>query len=324
MSDDLTHIKDIGRVREKQLNEHGIDTYASLAKADPYWICEQMKVEGKPSIPLELVRCWIEEASGMVVAPSLAQANPSTEDASEAIVAETSPLESVETDPSQMQNTIPIAEEGWDEFASFCISYQKHPTLQTQVIYRTCADHMEANENQRWNGIEGNKLCDWIMSHVDTIMNDNRLEAALNTITAPITHSTKPSEIRIVSVRVYDSVGGLASATAGELFTGAVHSNQQLTFDFNLEYLASDSSSKEGELCDCQLSLYIYEMPNDTLVQKPQKIVRRLPESGQTYFPAIMTNFHLSTGLYRIRAVATLTNQTPVLSVVDIPLLQII
>lgn len=311
MSDNLTHIKDIGLAREKWLNDHGIATYAQLAEADPNWICDQLKTDGKPSVPLEVVQGWIEEANTLIADPA------QSESATNVI-------------PIQSQNRIPITEDGWDEFASFYISYQhkhqtNHPPLRTQVVYRTYADHIEANENQQWDGIEGNDLCNWIMSHVNTIINDEHLEATPSEAAVSTAQSNKPSEIRIVSIRAYDSIGGLANASAGELFKGAVHRQQPLTFDFNLEYVASDSeNTKEGGVYDCQLSLYIYEMPGDKPALPLQKILRRLPESGQTSFTATITTSQLPAGLYRIRAVATLTNQTPVLSIIDIPLLQVL
>lgn len=304
MSDNLTHIKDIGLAREKWLNDHGIATYTQLAEADPNWICDQLKNDGKPSVPLEVVQGWIEEANTLIADPA------QSESATNVI-------------PIQSQNRIPITEDGWDEFASFYISYQhkhqaNHSPLRTQVIYRTYADHIEANENQQWDGIEGNDLCSWIMSHVNTIVNN---ETKMPAPTLP----TKPSTISIINIRVTDAIGGLANASASELFKGAVYSQQPLTFDFNLEYLASDSeNTKESELYDCQLSLYIYEMPGDKLALPPQKILGRLPESGQPYFSASLTTLQLPVGLYRIRAVATLTNQTPVLSIIDIPLLQVL
>ncbi len=315
MSDDLTRIKDIGLARQKWLNEHGIHTYAELAGADPNWICEQLKNEGKPvPVSLELVRCWMEEASTMAAAPPLSE--PSTN-----------------VIPIQPQNLLPPTEDGWEEFASFYVSYQhkrqvEHPTLRTQVVYRTYADHIEANDNQQWEGIEGENLCSWIMSHVDTIVNENHLAAVpLATSSgkpSSITHSVKPGEIRIVGIRVHDPVGGLAIASAGELFKGAVHSQQPLTFNFSLEYQADNKGTKAVDAWDCRLSLYIYEMPGDKLVLKSQEISRRLSESEQTHSVETIVTLHIPAGLYRIRAVAALANQTPVLGVIDVPLLQII
>lgn len=298
---DKFKIKDIGSAREKWLNQHGIHTYADLANANAAQIHEQLKTEGKIPVPVETIQNWIEEASLMAT----------TQTASEPAI----------TEPDQAQNCIPIPDEGWDEFASFYISYQKHPTLRTQVVYRTCADHMEANENQQWDGIQGTELCDWIMKHVDTIMNDSQSETATS---MPLAHSTKPNEIRIVSVQVHDAIGGVANAVAGGLFKGAVHSQQPLTFDFTLEYLTTDSEDTKGDddAWDYKLTLYVNEMPSDTLVLKPQKISQRLSESGQNPTATMVTQ--LPAGLYRIRAVATLTSQMPVLSVIDIPLLQII
>ena len=316
MSDDLTRIKDIGLARQKWLNEHGIHTYAELAGADPNWICEQLKNEGKP-VPVspELVRCWMEEANTMIAVPLLSE--PSTN-----------------VIPIQPQHPLPLTEDGWDEFASFYVSYQhkrqvEHPTLRTQVVYRTYADHIEANDNQQWEGIEGENLCRWIMSHVDTIVSDNHLSAVPlaassgESLSAP--HSIKPGEIRIVGIRVHDPVGGLASAAVGELFKGAVHSQQLLTFNLSLEYQASDSKgAKAVEVWDCWLSLYIYEMPGDKLVLKSQEISRQLSESEQAYSFGTIVIPELPAGLYRIRAVAILTGQASVFSVIDIPLLQIV
>jgi len=213
MSDNLTHIKDIGLAREKWLNDHGIATYTQLAEADPNWICEQLKNDGKPSVPLEVVQGWIEEANTLIVEPA------------------------TNVIPIQAQNRIPITEDGWDEFASFYVSYQhkhqaNHPPLRTQVVYRTYADHIEANEIRQWDGIQGNDLCNWIMSHVNTIMNDEHLEAAPCEAAVSTAQSNKPSEIRIISIQIHDSIGGLANASGGEAFKGAVHHQQPLTFDF--------------------------------------------------------------------------------------------
>lgn len=118
MSDNLTHIKDIGLAREKWLNEHGIATYADLAKVDPHWLCDQLKTEGKPSVPLEVILGWIGEAISLSA----------------------SLLASSESD-----NT--ITKDGWEEFASFYVSYQhqhqhqvQHSPLRTRVVYRTLYD----------------------------------------------------------------------------------------------------------------------------------------------------------------------------------------
>jgi len=231
--------------------------------------------------------------------------------------------------PIQPQNLLPPTEDGWEEFASFYVSYQhkrqvEHPTLRTQVVYRTYADHIEANDNQQWEGIEGHDLCAWIMRHVDTIVNDNRQETS-GELSAPIVSPQKTGEIRIVGIRVHDPIGGLAIASAGELFKGAVHSQQPLTFDFSLDYQApNNKETKAVDAWDCNLSLYIFEMPGDRLVLKSQENSRRPSKSGQIHSFETIVTLHIPVGLYRIRAVAALSNKTPVLGVIDVPLLQII
>lgn len=313
MSDDLTLIKGIESAREKCLNELGIDTFAKLADGDSTAISEQLKTRIKPPVSPKMVSSWIDEAKNMK-ADTLG-----TESETNVI-------------PIHPENLDVLTEDGWNDFATFYVAFQHKQHVYRTIVYRTTADHIEGNEYQRWEWSDiddpntWNELRTWIMGHVSTLMNSSELQQTTNNEeTKSGTQLPKPNEIRIVSMQVYDSAGGFANASAGQLFNGAAHSQQLLTFEFNLEYMDSDSEDTgKNNTTECQLSLYIYEMPGDRLAIKPQKISRRLPESGQTEFSVTMTKFQLSSGLYRIRAVATLTNQTPVLSVIDIPLLQVI
>lgn len=313
MSDDLTLIKGIDFTKEKCLNELGIDTYAKLADGDPGAICEQLKTKIKPSVSSKIVNSWIEAAKTMNTDVPISE-----------------PVTNVI--PIHPENLDVLAEEGWSDFATFYVAYQHKQHVYRTIVYRTTADHIEGNEYQRWEWSDindtntWNELRTWIMGHVSILMSSSELQQTTDNKEAKSdTQLTKPSEIRIVSIQVYDSAGGLANASSGKLFIGSAHSQQLLTFEFNLEYLTSDSDDiRENNASECQISLYIYEMPGDKLALKPQKISRRLPESRQANFSVTMTSFELPAGLYRIRAVATLTNQTPVLSVIDIPLLQII
>jgi hypothetical protein len=326
MPDNLNRIKDIGLAREKWLNEQGIDTYVTLAGADPNWLYEQLKNEGKPPVSLEKIQGWVEEAKTLAAAPS-------------------QPEPSITGLPAPSQNCSKITEDGWKEFASFYITYERKHQVepapvrtkisyfaepieadhdQQQTLYRTHADHMEANAIQQWDRIEGDDLCRWIMQHVDDIVKENHSAAKPDDVAA-MTQPTKPDSIRIVSIQVSDPIGGVASASAGEFFNGTVHAQQPLSFDFKLEYPASSrKGTPEIDASDCRLSLYIYEMPGDTLVLKPQKTYRQLLKPKQTQGSETIVIPLLPASLYRIRAIATLTNQTPVLSVIDIPLLQIL
>ncbi len=306
MPDNINPIKDIGSAQEKWLNQQGIETYDNLAAADPNRIVEQLAQ--KNTTPVALAKTQ----GGMKAAKRLtAVASP--------------PGSPIAAQPTALQNRSLITEEdGWAEFASFYISYQrKHteeqPGLRTQVVYRTYADHIEANDNQQWDGIEGDYLCDWIMKHVETIMNDNT-EAEPSAETA-----IKPNSIRIESIRVHDPIGGTALATAGELFKGVVYAQQPLSFDFNLEYQISDGNATSGtHIWDCKLSLYIYNRQGDKLVLKPEKTCHQLLSLGQTQGFEVIVIPELPAGLYRIRAIATLMTKTPVLTVINIPLLQVI
>lgn len=318
MPSNLNRIKDIDSAREKWLNEQGIETYVHLAEAEPNRLYEQLKNTSKTA-SLEEIQGWIEAAKHITTTPS-------------------PPEPSITLLPAESPSRNTVTEDGWNEFASFYISYQhKHANqdtpLRTQIVYRTYADHIEENDNQQWDGIEGDDLCQWIMRHVETIIKKTPPTTTPSTITTKtkvsevvVAQPTKPSEISIVSLLVRDSIGGFAIATADESFNGITHAKQPLTFDFTLKYGLPDGEGTATmlETGDCHLNCYIYTMPSNKLALQQQKKFRQSLVSGQARDTVSMEITELPAGLYRVRAIATLDNQTPVLNMIDLSLLQVI
>jgi hypothetical protein len=280
MSDDLTRIKDIGSAREKWLNEHGIDTYAKLAVVDPIWIGEQLKNDGKPTVPLEAIKGWTEEAS------------------------------QIDKEGTPTSNVIPfqsITEDGWDEFASFYVSYQhkhqvQHPSLRTRIVYRTYADHIEANENQQWDGIEGERLCRWIMDHVDKIISNGCPEEKSSDAQPTLTEQASASgELVIDRIEVQDDEGEIVSSATGASFFQKVLSSQHPLIITPV--LSAIQSNKIAFTWKGTLALYISKMPRDRSIQESQKQTLSFSNIDDVQHRHGFQPIRLSIGLYRIQVI---------------------
>lgn len=307
MSDDLTHIKDIGLTREKWLNTHGIHTYTDLAQVNAEWLYEQFKQEGK-LVPLTMIQSWIKAAEQR-------QSNTS-----ENVV------------PFLRPNVIPITEDGWEEFASFYISYQhkrsfKNNAIRTQVVrYRTYADHIEADENKQWDGIEGEQLCSWIMGHVSNIVDDIEKQAELTTsvLTDQDGRLSQRGELGIERVHVRDNAGGSAYGTAGGSFHGTVHSGQLLAFEFLLRFLLPSHYNHNHSTTNCTLTLYIQDLLDKRPVVQPIRSFSQLPHTNEAHYPIALQPVMLPSGLYGIKAIALTEGPSTLIAAIEIPLLQVL
>ncbi|MDP3009113.1 MAG: hypothetical protein Q8N30_08595 [Methylococcales bacterium] len=290
MSDNLTHIKDIGLAREKWLNDHGIATYTQLAKADPNWICEQLKNDGKPSVPLEVVQGWIEEAS------TITSDLPMAESVTNVI-------------PFHPQHHNEIMEDGWNNFATFFVAYQhKHRVKQEPeliyrtVVYRTVADHIEANEYQQWNCIEGEELSDWMLKCVNNIISKEADEEKSTAI--PVTHPQQEAinyNVTIEGIQLQNDVGETVSSSVDTSFLPRVLScRYPLTVTPTLSVAQTNSG-----VCAWKgtLALYISKMPRGQLVQESQQQTLYFSSIADAYHRHSFQPISLPSGLYRIQII---------------------
>ena len=292
MSDDLTRIHDIGSIREKWINAQGICTYIELANTDPNWLYQKLNTENKP-VSFDKVQAWIDAAKTLI---------------------------------SNSHNSHLNAEDDWEEFASFYISYQYNRQVQqptrTQIVYRTYADHIEANDNQQWEGIEGENLCEWIMNHVKTIVKDKQsyMLNAQQENNFPVA-KTDSIYVKITTITIEDSLGKTTEIFAGKPSHSVVYGHSHLRFNFNTESNLSYYTNQNKPLSG-KLVLYISEIPHATLIMPP--LETDLQFNNQHLNQAIIGPIELRPGLYQIRAVVRLTEKICAFSVIDIPLLQII
>ncbi|MCX7068993.1 MAG: hypothetical protein NTW85_15055 [Methylococcales bacterium] len=281
MLDNLTHIKGIGLAREKWLNEKGIASYEELAKTDPNWICEQLKTDGKPLVLLEVVIRWIEEASALAI---------------------------IVTSLSESENDNALTEDGWDEFASFYVSYQykqqvlQHSPLRTRVIYRTYADHIEANEDQQWNGIEGESLCHWIMDHVDKIISGESPKDETTVVQSVLTKQKSEScQLVIDSIEVQDATGEIISSKTGASFFQKVLSSEHPLIITPV--LSATQANEEAFAWKGTLILYISKMPRDRSTQESQQQVLNFSSITDVQHRHSFQPVCLPVGLYCIQII---------------------
>lgn len=288
MSDNLKLIKGIESARENCLNELGIDTYAKLADGDPNQISEQLKTKIKPSVSPKMVSSWIEEAKTMNAKMMI-----------------TEPVTNVI--PIHPQNLDVLTEDGWDEFASFYISYQhkhqvQHSPLRTLVTYKTYADHIEANEIKEWEGIEGDSLCSWIMDHVDKIISGKSpKKEAIFTQPTLTEKKSQSCELLIDRIEVQDDTGKTVSSNDGaSFFKKVLNSKHPLIIT---PILRAANTNKSEFTWKGTVTLYISKMPRDRSVQESHQQILSFSSIADVQqrhsFQAVL----LPLGLYRIQVV---------------------
>ncbi len=276
MNDDLTRIKDIGPARERWLNGHGIRTYADLAAANADWLCEQLKNDGRP-VPLALIDAWIKAAADKVQ------------------------FLSVPTQPRGATNVIPFqrhpsnsrTEDGWEEFASFYVSFQHKQELdedftRTRISYRTYADHIEANETQEWPGIEGDGLCRWVLNHVHDILGDfaasagtvGAVEEALGRPPEAEPIETRPPALAVQRVEVTDDSGNRTVGYPEQRFDDSVLSDRPLTVEFDVWLRTPEREGYTPPGWPVQVTLAIHDLATNRCVTDNVSLELWFSESG--------------------------------------------
>lgn len=320
MNDDLTRIKDIGPARERWLNDHGIRTYADLAAANADWLSEQFKNDGRP-VPLALIDAWIKAAAEKVQFSS-------------------APME-----PQAVTNVIPFqrhpgnsrTEDGWEEFASFYVSFQHKQELdedltRTRISYRTYADHIEANETQEWPGIEGDGLCQWVLNHVHDIVGDfatsagtgGSVEEALGRPREAEPRETRPTALAVQRVEVTDDAGNRTVGYPEQRFDDWVLSDRPLTVEFDVWLRTPEREGYALQGWPVQVTLAVHDLATSRRVTDNMSIELWFSASGSRRGRVNVTPPSLSPGLYRVRLVARVEGDPAVLTLADIPLLQVI
>ena len=315
MSDDLTRIKDIGLAREKWLNDHGIGSYAELAAIDPLWLFEKLKDEGRP-VPLGSINRWIKTA-GEKLRDRVGVSQPDTG----SVI------------PFQRVARVVRTEDGWEEFASFYVSYQrKHEVgadlTRTQVSYRTYADHIEANENREWAGIEGEGLCQWVMNHVTTIVGEGHVlgfesgthnprdEAAATIPSSPM--------VMIKRVSVGDDLGHCSTGYPEQRFDGWVMQGRPLRVECEVACRTAGSLGADPAACPVNVSLAVHELATGREVVSPIVHTLQFTLNDTTGGLRFAQNMTLSEGLYYLRIIARTLSYPPAWVVAEISLLQVI
>ncbi len=315
MSDDLTRIKDIGLAREKWLNDHGIGSYAELAAADPLWLFEKLKDEGRP-VPLGSINRWIKTAGEKHREPT-----PMPQSGTGSVI------------PFQRAARVVRTEDGWEEFASFYVSYQrKHEVgadlTRTQVSYRTYADHIEANENREWAGIEGEGLCQWVMNHVTTIVGEGHvldigLDARGPRDEAVAILPSSPT-LLVKGVTVTDDLGQRTTGYPEQRFDGWVTRGRPLRVECEVACRVAGSLGVDPATCPVNVALAVHELASGRVIVAPVVHTLQFPVNGIINELRFTQSLSLAEGLYYLRIVARTLSHPLVWVVADIPLLLVI
>jgi predicted flap endonuclease-1-like 5' DNA nuclease len=136
--DDLTVIKGIGPARQQWLRGSlGVRTYRDLAALSTDEIESYLKAEGQ-IVSRSDIEQWIARAQELAAAADLSSGRVDS----------------------------PTSEGEWQPFASFVVEFQAREVKRRAEEQRTTIHHMEADKGEAWPGIEGERLCQWMLEQV--------------------------------------------------------------------------------------------------------------------------------------------------------------
>jgi hypothetical protein len=141
-SEELSEVPGIGSARARWLEAtFGVRTLQDLANLAPQDIERKLKAESRMPVSRKMIESWIAEAQKRAAQeehePAAAVSRKGTND-----------------------------EPAWKPVASFVTEFQAEIDEGFGRRWRTTVHYLEKDENETWAGIEGARLCDWMIQQL--------------------------------------------------------------------------------------------------------------------------------------------------------------
>jgi len=217
--DDLTRIKGIGSAKQKWFQTaFAVTTFQALSRLNADEIEAQLKREKKILRPKE-IRYWLEEATRLAEAEAVSNAQTA---------------ESVSLDD-------------WQTIASFVVDVEQNQAQQ----FQTTVQHLEADQNQTWPGIEQKRLCVWIAAQVERVGAEAGVKTGRPKLKIPLGKkkpSKPPLEIVVRQVEIEQTNNPLQPVTTvydGRPLTGILRQGTPFSIETWLDVEQTDRPNEK-------------------------------------------------------------------------------
>jgi hypothetical protein len=291
---DLTAIKGIGPARQRWFRESlNICTFRDLAALSADEIESRLKAEGQIASRGE-IDGWIAQAQELAAAVNLSS-----------------------------QRAVEAAEGEWQPFASFVVEFQARRIKGLAEERRTMVHHMEADKGETWSGIEGERLCHWMLDQVGARVQqviEEKLPAEVRPAFAcPVT-------VEIAQVRAFQppqTETPIGVGEAGRPFRGFVRGGEPFALEASFGLAGPAAAEIAKKQITYHAQFHARSLPTGERIHlgdiKPNTLVE-----GKLSYTAVLPEATLRPGLYRLRVLATLQGMPPILGYLEVPLLQVV
>lgn len=314
--DDLTVIKGVGEALEQWLRESlRVRTFADLAVLTTQEIESRAKHEGRALSlsKIEQILAQARELAGSSQPPAPVSSKPIKAKAEE-----------IPATPEKGSE--------WNEFASFMVYFERKVVggkeeRRTTIEHRTGIHHMETGEQASWPGIETDQACRWMLRRLGEKAELFPEEEALD-VDAPFSAAMAGPEsvaIEITGIQVFqpptsDQPQDLFKEK--RVFTGYVKGGEPLYFTVNFQLTGWGAAETAKRHKEFGVVFNAEELFTSTVTQLGVSRPDFLKE-GQISYTAWLSPLTLSTGVYRLKIVATIRDIQPLWAHADVPLLQV-
>lgn len=303
--DNLTTIKGIGPVRQRWLRESlNVRTFRDLAALSADEIESRLKIEGGIASRSDIEE-WIVQAQELAA----------TELPSQRVV------ESADAEAEATANS-PAAGGKWQPFASFVVEFQARQVEGQAEEQRTTVHHMEADKSETWPGIEGERLCQWMLGQLGGKLQQELEEelpvearlAAARTVAVEIT--------QVQAFQPPDVETPTAASEANQPFSGFVRSDEPFALEVSFELTGPGADDVAKRRTTYSAHFHLRSLT--TREKIPLGDTKAAPLDGEAPYTARLSQTSLQPGLYRLRALVTLQSTPPRKGYLEVPLLQVV
>lgn len=281
--DDLTSIKGIGSTRQEWFrNKLGVHTYQHLAALAPEKILSQLKSEGMIASQGEVER-WISQAHRLA---------------------------------EHKENSSPS---DWKPFASFVVEFQSREGKNGSKELCTTVQHMEADKEEIWTGIETERLCQWMR---DQVGQDSR---SLETPQHEGIPALKPLSIAVQRVQVFQPPQAeypIATSEPGQAFHGIIKSDQLFDLLETFSIRGLDPGDLQQASIPYFVQFYARKLPSGDWIHLGNTDRETLLE-GQERYSVVLPEISLSVGVYTLDIITRLESKPPVFKRHQMPMLHV-
>lgn len=210
----------------------------------------------------------------------------------------------------------------WRLLASFAVEIQARSVGNETRVYRTTAHHMETDKDAMWPGIEGKKLCAWMLGQLGEDAEVKVAEDASNKAEPAMEVPVTMSVTQVLAFQPPRSQTPVAIGKPGHLFQGVLAGGLPFTLEADFQ-LASPVSEHSAHETDFYAQFVVSDLVTGAKTTLGTSATGTLV-AGQTAYKARLPDIYLASGLYQIRVVVSLHHALRGVALLEVPLFRLL